>query len=56
MMMKKNYMACLLALFSLGAGLSCKKVIEVDLNNTTPWIVIEGEITNMAGPDSQHTG
>jgi hypothetical protein len=29
---------------------ACKKVIQVDLNNVTPQIVIEGEITNQSGP------
>ena len=31
-------------------GYACKKVIQVDLNNSIPQIVIEGEITNAAGP------
>jgi hypothetical protein len=37
-----------------GIGLTgidaCKKVIQVDLNNAAPQIVIEGEVTNGAGP------
>src|SRR5450756_1013450 len=29
---------------------ACKKVIQVDLTNAAPRIVIEGEVTNRAGP------
>jgi len=29
---------------------ACKKVINVDLNNAAPQIVIEGEVTNVRGP------
>jgi hypothetical protein len=29
---------------------ACKKVIHVDLNTTTPQLVIEGEVTNIKGP------
>jgi uncharacterized protein DUF4249 len=29
---------------------ACKKVIQVNLNTTTPQIVIEGEVTNFPGP------
>jgi len=34
------------ALVALLAGLACKKVVQVDLNNAAPQIVIEGEVTN----------
>jgi hypothetical protein len=36
-------------LASLGA-VACKKVIQVNLNNATPQIVIEGNVTNGPGP------
>ncbi|HMH21861.1 MAG TPA: DUF4249 domain-containing protein [Puia sp.] len=39
-----------LALPLLLALSGCKKVIQVDLNNAAPQIVIEGEITNLPGP------
>jgi len=42
-------LAALLGL-ALLAGPACKKVIQVDLNNATPRIVIEGEVTNHSGP------
>jgi hypothetical protein len=32
------------------AAAACKKVINVDLNNAAPQIVIEGEVTNTKGP------
>jgi hypothetical protein len=35
-----------IALLALLAGVACKKVVQVDLNNATPHIVIEGEVTN----------
>jgi len=31
-------------------SLSCKKVIQVDLNNASPQVVITGEVTNTTGP------
>jgi len=34
----------------VGAGVACKKVVQVDLNNASPQIVIEGEVTNHSGP------
>src|SRR5579859_674649 len=42
--------ALIALLFCLLTGLACKKVIQVDLNNAAPQIVIEGEITNHPGP------
>ncbi|MES1159361.1 MAG: DUF4249 domain-containing protein, partial [Bacteroidota bacterium] len=33
-------------LTALPAGFACKKVVQVDLNNAAPHIVIEGEVTN----------
>src|ERR1700710_444135 len=42
---------CLCLLWSLSvAGYACKKVINVDLNNAAPQLVIEGEITDGPGP------
>jgi hypothetical protein len=41
----------LLATLLLLSGLAaCKKVIQVDLNNAAPQIVIEGEVTDKSGP------
>ena len=37
-------------MFAVLAIAACKKVINVDLNNVTPQIVIEGEITNEQPP------
>jgi hypothetical protein len=36
-----------LILFTAFAGLSCKKVINLDLKNAAPQIVIQGEVTNL---------
>jgi hypothetical protein len=46
-MSKRKYLY--LTLFPAYAGLACKKVISVDLNNAAPQIVIEGEVTNARG-------
>ena len=44
-------MKALLVLFAAGATVAaCKKVINVDLNNAAPQIVIEGQVTNLRGP------
>jgi hypothetical protein len=40
---------CLLAFMALGAGVACKKVVQVDLHDTSSRIVIEGEVTNQPG-------
>jgi hypothetical protein len=40
----------LILLFALLPALSCKKVINVDLNDAAPKIVIEGEVTDQVGP------
>jgi hypothetical protein len=45
--MKKCFVAILFILTAVGG---CKKVIQVDLNDAAPQIVIESEITNGAGP------
>jgi Domain of unknown function (DUF4249) len=37
----------MLSLLCLLTGLGCKKVIQVNLNNAAPQIVIEGEVTNL---------
>ncbi|MDP4148617.1 MAG: DUF4249 domain-containing protein [Bacteroidota bacterium] len=34
----------------LSGFVACKKVVQVDLNNAAPQIVIEGEVTDMPGP------
>jgi hypothetical protein len=39
-----------LVFFAMLGGNSCKKVIQVNLNDAAPQIVIEGEITNAPGP------
>jgi hypothetical protein len=39
------YFIVLILLFS-----SCKKVIQLDLNNNTDLLVIDGQVTNVAGP------
>jgi len=39
-----------LFIFVIAAVCSCEKVISVDLNSAAPQLVIEGEITNTAGP------
>ncbi len=41
---------CIAILFILTAIGGCKKVIQVDLNDAAPQIVIEGEVTNGGGP------
>lgn len=48
-MIRINHYRYLFLLASLGA-VACKKVIQVDLNNATPQIVIEGNVTNGPGP------
>jgi hypothetical protein len=48
--MYSKSLICSLVLPPLLALSACKKVIQVDLNNSIPQIVIEGEITNTAGP------
>ena len=50
MTIKGRYIVFLLSVLSLGAGLACKKTIQLDLDNAPPRIVIEGEITNQPGP------
>lgn len=44
------YLYIVLPLLCLLAAPGCKKVIQVNLNNAAPQIVIEGEITNLPGP------
>lgn len=46
--MRRTNIALILA--ALTALAACKKVVNVDLNNATPQIVIEGEVTNQRGP------
>ena len=48
-MIRINHYRYLFLLASLGA-VACKKVIQVDLNNAAPQIVIEGNVTNGPGP------
>jgi Domain of unknown function (DUF4249) len=43
----------LLLIFLLIGAMACKKVISVDLRETPPEIVIEGEITNVSGMPAQ---
>ncbi len=47
--MKYSYIKCALSLVGLLAC-SCTKVIQVNLNNASPQIVIEGNITSSPGP------
>jgi len=46
-MTRKLFIGCLILSLTLP---SCKKVIQVDLNDSAPQLVIEGEITNLPGP------
>jgi len=45
-----KFLSGFLLLSALSAISACKKVIQVDLNNAAPQIVIEGEITNGQNP------
>ena len=45
-MQDKKYIYILLLIFAL---VSCEKIIQVDLNDAEPRIVVEGQITNEAG-------
>ena len=47
MMVKRRYTICLLVLLATAGGLACKKVIKVDLHETSSRVVIEGEITDI---------
>jgi hypothetical protein len=47
-MMKTVIISCLV--FGLLTFFSCKKVINVDINNASSQIVITGEVTNASGP------
>ncbi|HEY4334382.1 MAG TPA: DUF4249 family protein, partial [Puia sp.] len=49
---KSKAMHSLLLLLAMAAMTlaACKKVINVNLNNSTPQLVIEGEVTNARGP------
>jgi hypothetical protein len=40
----------ILFFLSLCAFTSCKKIVTLDLNNTSPQLVIQGEVTDSAGP------
>jgi hypothetical protein len=48
--MKTSFPIQCLILLCLLTGPACKKVIQVNLKDATPQIVIEGEITNNPGP------
>src|SRR5262249_29673984 len=48
-MKRSNSIVFVAAIMALAAA-ACKKVINVDLNNADPHIVIEGEVTNQPGP------
>lgn len=48
--MKSKNIKWLLVLIAAFVFYSCTKVINVDLNSSSPQIVIEGNITNAAGP------
>jgi hypothetical protein len=48
--MKSNKKKCFFIIVATLVFYSCTKVINVDLNSTAPKIVIEGNITNAAGP------
>jgi hypothetical protein len=50
MIVKRKYIIGALSLLTLGIGLACKKVIQVDLHDAASRVVIEGEITNVPGP------
>ena len=52
--MKNKLHYILSAAFLVIAAAACKKVINVDLNNAAPQIVIEGEVTNQPGPYQVH--
>lgn len=45
--MQKIFISCIILAF---LGTSCTKEIDVDLNTAAPQIVIEGNVTNSAGP------
>jgi hypothetical protein len=49
-MLKRRYTIYLLACLVMALGTACKKVIQVDLNESSSRVVIEGEITNIPGP------
>ena len=40
----------IVALFSILFLSNCTQVIDIDLNNSDPKIIVEGSITNEAGP------
>jgi hypothetical protein len=49
-MYTRSFRIWLAALLFLAGFMACKKVIQVDLNNAAPQIVIEGEVTDITGP------
>jgi hypothetical protein len=48
--MKKNGLKYVLVIAAIAALASCKKVIDLDLGNVSGQLVIEGNMTNVAGP------
>jgi len=48
--MKINRLKLILIFASVGFFSSCQKVIELDLNTSSPQIVIQGSVTDQAGP------
>lgn len=46
----KNFKLILLAALSIFSFASCEKVIDLDLESTTPRLVIDGEVTDQPGP------
>ena len=49
-MKRRSLHICAILLVTLLTGYACKKVIQVNLNNAAPQIVIEGNITDQSGP------